>query len=65
MSDIPVIDDNNRGASMARAFVDKCVRLTTFGAVWGLANMIVVNFIFDRAYHEDPFPVLQLINTVL
>jgi hypothetical protein len=65
MSHVPIVGDDNRSMPMVRAAVNKFVHLSTFGVIWGLTNMIVVNFIFDRACNEHPFPVLQLLNAVL
>ena len=58
-------NDNDRRSPKVQAVANKFVHLATFGMVWGLANMVVVNFIFDRVYNEDPFPVLQILSAVL
>jgi len=64
MSHIQMIDDNNRGTPMAQPISNKYIHLAAFGVVWALANMILIDIIFDRAFNEQPFHLAQLLNSI-
>ena len=64
MSHVLMIDGNNRGTPIARATVNKYIHLAAFGVIWALANMILVDIIFDRVYNEQPFHLLQLLTAI-
>lgn len=64
MSHILMIDDNNSGTPIARATVNERIHLAAFGVIWALANMILVDIIFDRVFNEQPFHMVQLLNVI-